>query len=191
MKNTMIEGRALHFTQAYSAAQAQEILQKSAPFAVAMIDVVMESDNAGLQLVRFIHVKRLKTAPFVLFCAQASQATPLKWRPFTITISTTTAPKPTLLRLGFLPANHGHSCLCPNTTNRGQSSGLGANFAASRELSRPVRLHKFANGLVLQLCALLQIDAEALVCAVIQNPMKTLIFWRRQAIMKIDWAGVG
>ncbi|MBF0628383.1 MAG: DUF3369 domain-containing protein [Magnetococcales bacterium] len=47
-------GRSLSLVAASSAAQARQILQTSPGFALALIDVVMEQDDAGLQLVRFI-----------------------------------------------------------------------------------------------------------------------------------------
>lgn len=54
LKNLTIEGRPLHFLHAYSAKEAKEVLAKSNNVAVAIIDVVMETDEAGLQLVRHI-----------------------------------------------------------------------------------------------------------------------------------------
>jgi diguanylate cyclase (GGDEF)-like protein len=44
----------LLFLHAYSAAQAREILEREKDIAVVLLDVVMESDDAGLQLVRYI-----------------------------------------------------------------------------------------------------------------------------------------
>ena len=170
MKNTVIEGRALHFTQAYSAAQAQEILQKSAPFAVAMIDVVMESDNAGLQLVRFIR-ETLKNCAIriILRTGQPGYAPEMETiHDYDINdYRTKTDLTQTRLFTSLTMAIRAYAQIQQIEANR---LGLEQILAASRELSRPVGLHKFANGLVLQLCALLQIDAEALVCAVIQKP---------------------
>lgn len=54
LRNLDIEGRRLEFRHAYSNAEARKVLQQEAPFAVAVIDVVMESDTAGLELVRYI-----------------------------------------------------------------------------------------------------------------------------------------
>lgn len=48
------EQKPLHFLHAYSAKEATAILQNHADIAVAMIDVVMESEHAGLGLVRHI-----------------------------------------------------------------------------------------------------------------------------------------
>lgn len=54
LRNLRFEGGTLAFTHAYSDAEARKILQQSPPFAVAVIDVVMEREDAGLELVRYI-----------------------------------------------------------------------------------------------------------------------------------------
>ncbi len=54
LKKFAYDGRHLELTSAYSAEQARQILQKDPDFALAVIDVVMETDEAGLDLVRFI-----------------------------------------------------------------------------------------------------------------------------------------
>lgn len=46
--------RELELTSAYSGEEAKNILDQDADFAMAFVDVVMESDDAGLQLVRYI-----------------------------------------------------------------------------------------------------------------------------------------
>ncbi|MHA6964457.1 putative bifunctional diguanylate cyclase/phosphodiesterase [Zobellella denitrificans] len=47
-------GRPLAFTSAYSARQAREILRQQPRFACILLDVVMESEQAGLELIGFI-----------------------------------------------------------------------------------------------------------------------------------------
>ncbi|MBF0272824.1 MAG: DUF3369 domain-containing protein [Magnetococcales bacterium] len=54
LRNFSFGGRPLSLISASSAIQAQEILQTTPGFALGLIDVVMEQDDAGLQLVRFI-----------------------------------------------------------------------------------------------------------------------------------------
>ncbi len=48
------KGRAIEFTHAYSAAEAREAMQSGKQFAVVLLDVVMETDDAGLQVCNFI-----------------------------------------------------------------------------------------------------------------------------------------
>lgn len=47
-------GRGLSFFSAYTAVQAKEILFKEKDIAVALVDVVMETEHAGLKLVKYI-----------------------------------------------------------------------------------------------------------------------------------------
>lgn len=54
LKGIEIEGRSLAFSHAYSSQEAQALLAQNPDFAVALIDVVMEQQDAGLQLVRHI-----------------------------------------------------------------------------------------------------------------------------------------
>lgn len=52
--NIEMQGRSLQFLHATSAAQARSVLQHETDIAVILLDVVMEQQDAGLQLVRFI-----------------------------------------------------------------------------------------------------------------------------------------
>nr|WP_319394889.1 hypothetical protein [uncultured Desulfobacter sp.] len=54
LKKFTYDGKPLQFISAYSAEEAKKILQDDTGFAVALIDVVMETEEAGLDLVRFI-----------------------------------------------------------------------------------------------------------------------------------------
>jgi len=54
LSNFMFAGSGLEIFSALSAAQARALLQQQPNIVVAMIDVVMETDDAGLQLVDFI-----------------------------------------------------------------------------------------------------------------------------------------
>ncbi|CAM2068426.1 DUF3369 domain-containing protein [Sulfidibacter corallicola] len=48
------DGRGLEFHDAYSAGEARNYLENEEDLALVLLDVVMESDDAGLQLVRYI-----------------------------------------------------------------------------------------------------------------------------------------
>lgn len=54
LAKTMFKQRGIEFLSAYSAAQAKQILQTESNIAVILLDVVMETDNAGLLLVQTI-----------------------------------------------------------------------------------------------------------------------------------------
>lgn len=51
LRDAKIARRPLQFLHAYSAAEARQALMSNAEIAVILLDVVMETDNAGLQLV--------------------------------------------------------------------------------------------------------------------------------------------
>ena len=52
--NLDMQHRPLEFVHAYSAGQAREMLKDELEIAVILLDVVMEQDDAGLHLVRYI-----------------------------------------------------------------------------------------------------------------------------------------
>lgn len=54
LKGLNIAGRPLEFLQAFSAAEARGIMERTPDIAVVLLDVVMEREDAGLQLVRVI-----------------------------------------------------------------------------------------------------------------------------------------
>lgn len=70
-----LEGRSLSFINAYSGEQAKEILNTEKDVSVAFIDVVMESDHAGLELVKWIREElKNRTMRIVLRTGQPGQA---------------------------------------------------------------------------------------------------------------------
>jgi len=54
LEGLSFSGRGLTFLSAYSAAQAREILREHGDIAVILLDVVMETGQAGLELIEFI-----------------------------------------------------------------------------------------------------------------------------------------
>lgn len=59
LKNLIIKDRPLSFTSVYSAKEARELLEHDDSFAVALIDVVMETANAGLELTEYVRQELL------------------------------------------------------------------------------------------------------------------------------------
>jgi signal transduction histidine kinase len=59
-------GRGLRFQHAYSASEAEDILSQPNETAVILLDVVMESDDAGLRLVRIIRDQLGLTVPRII-----------------------------------------------------------------------------------------------------------------------------
>ncbi len=54
MKTFEFQGRPIEFISAYSANEAKQVLSQRHDIAVILLDVVMETDDAGLQLVNYI-----------------------------------------------------------------------------------------------------------------------------------------
>lgn len=54
LNKVVVNERALHFTSVYSAQEAKTLLAKNQNFELIFLDVVMESDQAGLEVVEFI-----------------------------------------------------------------------------------------------------------------------------------------
>jgi len=49
-----LQNKFIKFIDAYSAAEAKKILRETPDIAIVLLDVVMESNNAGLELIKFI-----------------------------------------------------------------------------------------------------------------------------------------
>lgn len=70
-----LDDRPLTFVNAYSGEQAKELLNEEKDVAVAFIDVVMESDHAGLELVKWIREElRNRSMRLILRTGQPGQA---------------------------------------------------------------------------------------------------------------------
>jgi signal transduction histidine kinase len=70
-----LNGRPLRFVSAFSAREGRALLREEPDIAVVLLDVVMESDNAGLELVDYIRKElRNETVRIVLRTGQPGQA---------------------------------------------------------------------------------------------------------------------
>jgi len=54
LRDFVFENKELKFINAYSAAEAKKILEEDKDIPLAIVDVVMENDNAGLNLVKYV-----------------------------------------------------------------------------------------------------------------------------------------
>lgn len=73
--NFRFENRPLRFFHAYSAIEARSLLQSTPDLAVVLLDVVMEHETAGLELVRFIRMELKNSfSRIVLRTGQPGQA---------------------------------------------------------------------------------------------------------------------
>ncbi len=75
LKNFEFDGRRLNFLHAYSAAEARVLLLREPDIALALVDVVMETEHAGLDLVCWLRSEaRNKHIRVVLRTGQPGQA---------------------------------------------------------------------------------------------------------------------
>ena len=54
LKDIQFEGKKIHFLQAYSKKEAIQVLKDNYDISVILLDVVMEEENSGLLLVKYI-----------------------------------------------------------------------------------------------------------------------------------------
>ncbi len=70
-----LNGQGLEILSAYSAAEGRDLMRKNPDVAVVLLDVIMESDAAGLDLVQFIrHELKNETVRIILRTGQPGQA---------------------------------------------------------------------------------------------------------------------
>jgi CheY-like chemotaxis protein len=72
LSHLKVAGRAIHSRHAYSAVQAIEILLRETDIALALIDVVMETEHAGLDLVR--QIREELDMPWIRLVIRTGQA---------------------------------------------------------------------------------------------------------------------
>ena len=165
LHDLVIEGCRLAFLHAYSAREAYAILAQDADVAVILLDVVMESEDAGLRLVKQIrHELDQKAIRIILRTGQPGYAPEIDTiRAYDINDYKTKS-ELTRVRLftSLTVAIRSYRQIRQLEMNR---RGLELIVAASTGLAKLRALQSFAAGVVTQLCALLNIAPEGLVCA--------------------------
>jgi len=165
MRGMVVEGRELQFLHAYSCAQAREIVASNADIAVILLDVVMESHDAGLQLVQVIRQECARsTVRIVLRTGQPGFAPEIETIQKYDINDYRTKTELTQVRLftSLAGAIRGYRHLVAMEETR---RGLEVVVDASTELSQVRGVALFAKGMVIQLCALMNIKPDGLVCA--------------------------
>jgi diguanylate cyclase len=164
MQGLQVEGQPLAFLHAKSAAEARSLLGHEPDIAVVLLDVVMESDDAGLQLVRHIREElRQRAVRIVLRTGQPGYAPEIETvQAYDINdYKTKSELTRTRLYTVLTAAIRSYRQIRALEANR---QGLEMIVEASTELGRQHGLHRFAEGVVTQLCALLGTLPEGLVC---------------------------
>jgi len=165
LRGLAIEDRALAFQHAYSAAEAMELVRADQELAVLLLDVVMETDRAGLDLVREIRETMGRAeVRIILRTGQPGYAPEVDTiRQFDINDYKTKAELTrTRLFTSLTVAIRSYRQLRQSEAVR---QGLETIIAAGIDLGREHGVRAFADGVVTQLCALLGTEPEGLVCA--------------------------
>lgn len=158
-------GRRLFFLHAHSAEEARKLLLAETELALILLDVVMETPAAGLDLVGFIrNTAMLKSARIVLRTGQPGYApehdTILRYDINDYkTKSELTHHK---LLTTVATAIRSYQQICTIEANR---KGLELIVSASASLIETQGVQTFAAGVMTQLAALLGTQPEALICA--------------------------
>jgi len=161
----VFSGRSIEFLHAYSAQEARTLLLRESNLAFILLDVVMESDQAGLDLVDFIRKDAgLTHTRIVLRTGQPGYAPELE------TIlrydindykSKSELTQIKLLTL-FATTLRSYQQLCAIEANK---QGLSLIVRASGSFMQMQGLNDFAVGVMTQLAALIGTSPEGVVCA--------------------------
>ena len=164
LKNVEILGRPLGFVHAHSAAEARVLLQKDGDIAVALVDVVMETKDAGLLLVKYIREEAgLLDTRIILRTGQPGYAPENNViRDYDIndykTKSELTSSK---LYATITAALRSYSQICTINANR---RGLALIVRASAELMMVMDIRDFASSVIVHVAALLDLPPNGVIC---------------------------
>jgi len=165
LRNALILNRPLEVLHAYSATEARQLLAETPDIAVILLDVVMESDDAGLQLVDYIRRElRLEEVRIILRTGQPGQAPELEViRDYDINDykTKTELTRHKLLTTLIAAVRSYEQIQAINASRR----GLDLIVRASTELNGEHGLQAFSAGVITQLSGLLSIPPEGLICA--------------------------
>ena len=164
LSNVEIQNRPLAFLHAYSAQQAREILANEPDVAVILLDVVMEQQDEGLQLVHYIRdVLHRAEVRIILRTGQPGYAPEIDAiQQFDINDYKT---KSELTRIKLYTvvtaAIRSYEQIC---TINASSRGLDMILRASTELMAMQTLEEFTAGVITQISHLLGIKPDGLFC---------------------------
>ncbi|HEV7816666.1 MAG TPA: EAL domain-containing protein [Janthinobacterium sp.] len=162
--NLDMQHRPLEFVHAYSAAQARELLKTELEIAVILLDVVMEQDDAGLHLVRYIReTLKLADVRIILRTGQPGYAPEIDAiRDFDINDYKT---KSELTRIKLFTtvtaAIRSYEQIRSINASR---RGLNQIVHASTELMALHGVQNFAAGVLAQIAGLLGVKADGVLC---------------------------
>ena len=165
-----IQHRPLTFLHAYSAAEARDILQKESDIAIILLDVVMEQEDAGLQLVNYIRkTLGLADVRIILRTGQPGYAPEIDAiRDYDINdYKTKSELTRTKLYTAVTSAIRSYEQICAIDASR---RGLEMIVNASTELMAQHGLKNFASGVLKQITELLNLNVPGFACGSPNHP---------------------
>lgn len=173
LNGVQLLGHALHLTSAHSAHEALELLRDNNHFAVILLDVVMETQDCGLQLVKRIREElQQHEVRIILRTGQPGYAPELDvFSHYDINDYRT---KAELTRTRLLTS----LCAALRTYEQIRTivesrRGLQLIVNATAELMQRHALNSFAEGVLTQITALLHLPLEGVVCVQRGSPFDT------------------
>ncbi|HEY0838373.1 MAG TPA: DUF3369 domain-containing protein [Azospirillum sp.] len=158
------KGRPAQFLSAYSAAEAKEILAREEDIAIILLDVVMETDDAGLKLVHHIREElKNRHVRIILRTGQPGQA-PERAVILDYDINDYKAKTQLTAQQLFtttVAALRSYEDIMAIETNR---RGLEKIIEASSSLFKARSMKLFAAGVLTQLSAILGVGPDAILC---------------------------
>lgn len=168
------EGKSLHFIKASSAAEAREIVQQRNDIAIILLDVVMETDTAGLDFARwFREVHKEPLTRIILRTGQPGQApeeqviTSYEIDDYRTKTELTT----TRLYTSVIAALRSYRSLYALNTVR---NGLEQVIESSGNLFEFDALSDFASGVLAQISAIIGSDSNHLIFAHVEGEVELL-----------------
>jgi diguanylate cyclase (GGDEF)-like protein/PAS domain S-box-containing protein len=164
LSDTIFQNRPLKFLSAYSAEQARKLLPTLEHIAIVLLDVMMETDDAGLELVRFIREELNWQATRIILRTGQPGLAPEKDVILHYDINdykAKTELTQTRLFTSVIVALRGYRHLVNLETSR---IGLRQVIRAVSSLHRNRSLNLFAEGVLLQLTAILDTEAHSILC---------------------------
>ena len=164
LSDTTFQNRPRAFVSAFSAAQARELLPTLANVAIVLLDVVMETDEAGLELVRFIREELNWQATRIILRTGQPGLAPEQDVILHYDINdykAKTELTQTRLFTAVVVALRGYRHLINLEISR---AGLRQVIRATASLHHNRSLNLFAEGVLLQLTAILDTEAHSILC---------------------------
>ncbi|WP_372020388.1 EAL domain-containing protein [Tistrella mobilis] len=164
LKDVIILGRPLDLIHARSAVEAHDIIRQSSDIAVALIDVVMETPDAGLRLVREVrrsgrhNIRLILRTGYPGYAPERSVVTDYEIDDYRTKDELT---QPRLISI-LTTSLRAYSYINTITHSR---RGLEMIIEASKTLFQRTDLELFSQGVLTQIAALLNLEPSGLVCA--------------------------